>query len=141
MDSTEAMLSLTLRQGAVWYMQHSGLSSPEPHFLIVINADPLSTRVLLLSCVTSKIGNTKLLCKHQPETLVEISPDEYGELSVLSAVNGNNVLERSLDEFVGAVKRHEAKPKNDLPSEVMERLKAAVMASRQVSKLHKEMIK
>jgi hypothetical protein len=40
-------LKLTLRSGTVYYFEHRGVYSTEPHFFAVINADPLSSNVLV----------------------------------------------------------------------------------------------
>jgi len=50
-------IRLSLRQGTVYYMADRHLSSSLPHYFIVLNAEPLSDSILLLSVVTSKIDN------------------------------------------------------------------------------------
>ncbi len=52
-------LRLSLREGSVYYFTERTLTSPEPHYFIVVNAHPLTQQVLLLSVVTSKVEEVK----------------------------------------------------------------------------------
>jgi hypothetical protein len=71
---------------------------------------------------------------------VEISPQEYDEFSVLSAVDCNVVLEKPLAELVGMVERNEVRYHRDLPSEIFAKIRTAVLASRLVSDELKELL-
>jgi hypothetical protein len=82
-------LRLGLRAGSVFYFQSRELFSPVPHFFIVVNREPIVTRLLLLTIVTSKLEKVRLRNRERPETVVEISPLEYGEFEVPSAVDCN----------------------------------------------------
>lgn len=44
----DTTLRLTLREGCVYYFVERHLTSPEPHYFIVVNSDPLTQQVLLL---------------------------------------------------------------------------------------------
>lgn len=50
---------LSLREGSVYYFTERTLTSADPHYFIVVNSDPLTRQVLLLSVVTSKVEEVK----------------------------------------------------------------------------------
>ena len=95
----------------------------------MVNRDPITTKLLLLTIVTSKVDKVRIRNRERPNTVVEISPKEYDEFKVLSAVDCNVVLEKPLAELVGLVKRKEVRYHKDLPPEIFARLKTAVLAS------------
>ena len=95
----DSILRLTLREGTVYYFTHRSLTSPEPHYFIVVNADPLAQRVLLLAVVTSQVATVKLRRKSCPETLVELTPAAFDVLTKPSIVDCNDLKEVPLAEF------------------------------------------
>jgi len=130
--ATEALpmeLRLGLRAGSVYYFQSRELSSGEPHYFIVVNRDPITTNLLLLTIVTSKVDKVRIRNRERPHTVVEISPKEYDEFKVLSAVDCNVVLEKSLSELAGLVRRKEVRYHKDLSPEIFARIKTAILAS------------
>ena len=122
-------LRLCLRAGSVYYFQARELSSGEPHFFVVVNREPLTAKLLLLTIVTSKVDKVRIRNRERPNTVVEISPKEYDEFKVLSAVDCNVVLEKPLSELVGLVKRKEVRYHKDLPPEIFAKIKSAILAS------------
>ena len=122
-------LRLALRAGSVYYFQTRELSSAEPHFFVVVNRDPIGTKLLLLTIVTSKVEKVRLRNRERLHTVVEISPKEYDEFKLLSAVDCNVVLEKPLAELAGLVKRKEVRYHKDLPPEIFRKLKTAILAS------------
>jgi hypothetical protein len=80
-------LRLTLREGSIYCFEERHLTSPEPHYFIVANSDPLAQQVLLLSVVTSQVETVKLRRKNCLETLVELTPDDFGVLKKPSIVD------------------------------------------------------
>lgn len=122
-------LRLGLRAGSVYYFQSRELTSGEPHFFVVINREPITTRLLLLTIVTSKVDKVRLRHREHPGTVVEISPKEYSEFKVPAAVDCNVVLEKPLAELAGLVRRKEVRYHQDMPAEIFARIKAAVLAS------------
>ncbi|MEO5802280.1 MAG: hypothetical protein ABIR24_02020 [Verrucomicrobiota bacterium] len=122
-------LRVGLRAGSVYYFQSRELSSGEPHFFVVVNRDPITTKLLLLTIVTSKVDKVRIRNRERPNTVVEISPKEYDEFKVLSAVDCNVVLEKPLSELAGLVKRKEVRYHKDLPPEIFTKLKTAILAS------------
>ena len=122
-------LRLGLRAGSVYYFQSRELSSGQPHFFIVVNRDPITTKLLLLTIVTSKVDKVRIRNRERPHTVVEISPQEYSEFTMLSAVDCNVVLEKSLTELAGLVRRKEVRYHKDLSPEIFGKIKAAILAS------------
>jgi hypothetical protein len=125
-------LRLGLRAGSVYYFQSRELTSELPHFFIVVNRDPKGKQLVLLTIVTSNIASVRARNHDRLDTVVEISPQEYDELKVPSAVDCNVVLEKPLAELVGMVERKEVRYHLDLPSEIFAKIRAAILASRLV---------
>lgn len=122
-------LRMGLRAGSVFYFQTRELNSPEPHYFVVMNRDPLGTRLLLLTIVTSKLDKVRLRNRERPETVVEISPAEYDEFRVVSAIDGNVVLEKPLSDLADLVRRRQVRYHKDMPKPLFEKIRAAVLAS------------
>jgi len=75
------------------------------------------------------VEKVRLRNRERPGTVVEISPQEYDEFKVLSAVDCNVVLEKPLAELIGLVRRKEVRYHKDMPAEIFARIKAAIQAS------------
>lgn len=126
-------LRLGLRAGSVYYFQTRELTSGEPHFFVVVNREPIVTKLLLLTIVSSKVEKVRLRNRERPHTVVEISPKEYQEFKVLSAVDCNVLLEKPLSELVGLVQRKEIRYHKDLSPEVFAKIKTAILSSPRVA--------
>ncbi len=129
-----------LRAGSVFYFRSRELTSAEPHFFVVVNRDPLGSELLLLTIVTSNISDVRVRNRTRMETVVEITPAEYREFSVASAIDCNTIFEKPLSELAGMVRRKEVRYHDDLPAEIFARVRTAVHASRVVSDELKEML-
>lgn len=127
----DTTLRLTLREGSIYYFADRSLTSPEPHYFIVVNADPLKQKVLLLSVVTSQVGKVKLRHKSRMETLVELSPrDLPGVLTKLSIVDCNDLKQVPLAEFNARFVSREIRCfDKDLPAALRKALRKAIHAS------------
>jgi len=129
-EGTDLKLRLSLREGSVYYFPHHSLTSPEPHYFIVVNSDPLTQKVLLLAVVTSQIDNVKLRRKACLETLVELTPKEFDVLTKPSIVDCNDLKEVPLADFnahyVAKKIRYFDK---DLPAALRRALRKAIHAS------------
>ena len=112
----------------------------QPHFFVVANRDPIGTKRLLLTIVTSNIEAVRRRNRERPETFIEVSPSDYDELKVDSAIDCNVVVEKALSELVGMVQRKEARYHRDLPVQIFAKLKAAVLASSVVAPEIKELL-
>ena len=76
------VLRLTLRSGTVYYFEHRGLTSAEPHFFIVLNADPQSDKVLILAVGSSQIDTVRRRrAGLPPESLVVVDQSDYPAFS------------------------------------------------------------
>jgi hypothetical protein len=64
-----------------------------------------------------------------PDTCVEICPDDYDELSKPSIVDCNNVFRRSIRELIEKIEAGEVIYKDDMPKTVLDKLRAAILAS------------
>lgn len=128
-EPLQIALKVGLRPGCVYYFQTRELSSAEPHFFVVVNREPIATKLLLLTIVTSKVDKVRLRNRERLHTVVEITPKEYDEFKILSAVDCNVVLEKPLAELVGLVKRKEVRYHKDLPPEIFAKVKNAILSS------------
>lgn len=129
-----------LRAGSVFYFRSRELTSREPHFFIVVNREPVRTKLLLLTIVTSNIADVRRRNRTRMETVVEITPSEYSEFTRLSAVDCNVVLEKPLAELAGMIRRKEVRYHRDLPPNIFEKIRGAVLASSLVADELKDML-
>jgi len=129
---SDKLLLVTLRRGTVWKMPCRGLTSPLPHYLIVLNLAPRSDEVLVMSVVTSNIAHRRELARitrNPPETIVEFGPGEYAMLDHPSCVDCNSLVTMAAVEFQQIARSRSATPCDDIPQEVLERILAGVQAS------------
>lgn len=123
-------LRVSLREGSVFYFKERRLSSPDPHFHIVVN-DPLAQQVLLLTVVTSKIDKVRYRRRDSLNTLVELGPVDLPKiLSRPSIVDCNRLIRISLDEFCDRwVRKEIACFDEDLPASLRNALRKAIHVS------------
>ena len=134
-------LRLSLREGTVYYFVHHSLTSPEPHYFIVVNSDPLAQKVLLLAVVTSQIKTVKLRRKACPETLVELAPKDFDVLTKPSIVDCNDLKEVPLAEFNARFMAKQIQYfAKDLPAPLRRALRKAIHASIMVSDEQKALV-
>ena len=134
-------IRLTLRPGTVYYFQHRGLTSIEPHYFIVVNRDPIGDQVLLLAVSSSKVESVRQRRRQlPPATLVEISPAEYREFKLPSIVDCNRVFRKSLAELQVDWEAGNLKPKDDLPAALLAQIQAGIKLSPQVEDEAKALI-
>jgi hypothetical protein len=130
----EVAIRGTIRPGSVYYFPHEGFSSPEPHYLVVINIDPTSDEVILLICASSKIGHVKNQWRNCPdETFVVISPQQYSGFKLTSVLNCNYVIGQSIDQLVERLLNEQLKLKPEMSIELVEQLRQGVISSPTVS--------
>jgi hypothetical protein len=126
----DLQLRLSLREGSVYYFTDRSLTSPEPHYFMVINSNPLTQEVLILGVVSSKVAEVKRRRRDLPETLVEISPQVFDILKRLSIVDCNDLKQVRLVEFSARFVRQEiAYFDKDLPAPLRNALRKAIHAS------------
>jgi hypothetical protein len=127
----DTTLRLTLREGAIYYLQDRSMTSPEPHYCIVVNCEPLNQEILLLAVCSSKVSKVRAFRKSVPDTLVEIGPTQLpGVLSEPSIVDCNSPISVTLHEFNLRFLRKEIKYFGlDVPESVCDSLCRAIQAS------------
>lgn len=135
------LLRLSLRAGTVYYFEHRCLSSAEPHFFVVINADPQSSNVLIMTVGSSQIAKTQERRKDFPsETLVIVDPVEYSDFSKQTIVDCNQVFELSKEELIQKFNSRELRYHKDLPEKILKRIWLGVRLSPRVDEIHKNLI-
>ena len=134
-------LKVGLRSGSVFYFQAREMSSVEPHFFVVLNRDPLGQGLLLLTVFTSKIEKVRLRNRERPETVVEFDHNDYRPLTEATAVDGNVIIRRSVSEMAELVRRRAVGYHPDLPTALLDRLRAAALASPVIEDEDKDLIR
>lgn len=66
-DSPITKLPPSVMQGAVFYSKQSGVTSNQPHRLIVMNVDPQGDEIVVLTIISSKVLSTVDRVKKQKE--------------------------------------------------------------------------
>ena len=74
------------------------------------------------------------------ETLVEISPEEYSELTKETIIDCNNCFIRPLSEIDEKLKNKEIRNHDDLPEQILEKIIAGLHASPMIAEDIKEML-
>jgi hypothetical protein len=134
-------LRLSLREGAVYYFTERTLFSPQPHYFIVVNSDPMTQKLLLLSVVTSQVDKVKLRRKGCLETVVELTPETFELLKKPSIVDCNDLKEVTLDEFNQRFLDKEIGYfDKDLPAPLRKALRKAIHASTILSDEQKALV-
>jgi len=124
-------LRLTLREGSVYYFTDRSLTSPDPHYFIVANSEPLAQHVLVLAVVTSRVADVKLRRRACPETLVELAPDTFDLLKKPSIVDCNDLKQIPLADFNARFVRKDIRYfQKDLPAPWRKALRKAIHASK-----------
>lgn len=138
-----ADLDAVLAQGAVLYARLRTVTSPEPHFCIVMNASPASDECIVLTVVSSKTDTTirRVAALGQPpETLVRITPKDYPPLKVDSVVNCNDPKRDTLFSLRAEAAAGGVKICPPMPPEIVARLVAGMRASALVRDSYKALL-
>jgi hypothetical protein len=136
-------IRLSLRQGTVYYMAERGLSSLEPHCFVVLNQNPLGSKILLLLVASSQVekAQKRVSRKNLPtESLVVIDDSEYDDFSKESCIDCNKLFNKSLEELCAQWKKKEIRAHKDLPRELVKKLIEGVKASPLISEEDKALI-
>ena len=133
-------IRLTLRAGSVYYFVDRSLNSPEPHYFIVVNRDPIDQEVLILNVITSKVDKVRHFRAALPGTLVALDPADYDELSRPSIVDCNNVFRRNLAELIDMTVHGAVEAKQQVPDHILSALRTAILASPLVEQEIKDLV-
>ncbi|MDO9547352.1 MAG: hypothetical protein Q7J65_00080 [Candidatus Marinimicrobia bacterium] len=138
--SPEARIKASIQPGSVYYFPDEELSSPEPHYFIVLNHNPSDDMVLLLVCSSSQIEKVKRRRSGLPGTCIEIVMSDYKDFTVDSIVDCNNVFKRSINHLVNKLTSGDLKIKSEMNFAIVQRLRSAVLNSTLVSREDKQML-
>lgn len=123
-------LRVSLREGSIYYFGDRQLTSELSHYFIVVNSDPLTQLVLVLSVVTSQLESVKRRRKKCPETLVELGPDLIKVLRKPSIIDCNDLKQIPLAAFNERFVAKEIQYfDNDLPADLRRAIRRAIHAS------------
>ncbi len=138
---TMPLLNFTLRSGSVYYLQHREMTSPEPHYFVVLNSNPSANEFLVLIVASSKVETVKRRRKNLPEsTLVEIAPTDYSEFSQQSIIDCNQCFRFSRQELLNKLQQRVANEKKPIPEDIVDKLRQGILASPLIENEIKEMV-
>jgi len=136
------IIKASIKAGSVYYFKTDYLKSEKRHFFIVLNANPKTDEVIILTCASSKIQNTKLIRKYcAPETLVIITPEQYDGFSVQSIVDCNSIIPESLSNIARKYELNELKVKPEMDIRLVRKIRRGILASNQVPPRFKAILK
>ena len=126
----DIQIKSTIRLGSVYYFPEDTFSSPEPHYFIVLNTDPLSDTIIFLVCASSKIDNVKRRRMTCPgDTLIEITPEQYPHFKFDTIIDCNSVMEKTIDQLVEKLSQGTLEMKTEMDVSIVEQLRAGVLNS------------
>jgi len=141
MDPLPPLLRLTLRPGTVYYFVHRDLTSPEPHYFVVLNAHPQADAVLVLAIASSQLDKVRRRrTTMPPATLVEVTPNEYADFTVPTIVDCNQVFELPREELIEKLTNRQVRSHRDLPPDILTKIRAGVLLSPRVDEAHKRLL-
>jgi len=139
---TEWLLYITLRGGSVYYFQERTLTSPQPHYFVVLNFNPRNDEFLILLTASSKVAEVKRRNRHLPaDTMVDVTPSEYADFSLPSIIDCNHWFRVSKQELLQKLQRRDAQEKAPMPDTILSKLRAGVIASLLVEGEIKDMLR
>ena len=131
-----------LKKGAVVYMRHRSVLSTKPHFCILLNCHDDPDSVILLSVITSQVEKRKqrnTAIGEDPRVIVDISPNDYPELTVDSAVDCSSIIKTSRATL--EIDAKTAKRKTDIPKSVLEKIIVGVLVCKTVPEAYKKLLR
>ena len=123
-------------RGTVYYIQHREVTSPKPHYLVVLNCDPDSAEYIVFGVITSNINDARrrIAYNRQPsETLVLLTPSDYPELDHDSIIDCNSPVKMSKWEFDLAFGQINATRKADMPDYICDAVVNGTLVSTMVA--------
>ncbi len=140
--SPEVQIRAAIKPGSVYYFPEASFSSPEPHYFVVLNHNPLTDTFLVLVCASSQIENVKRRRLNCPaSTLVEMTPADYASFTKPTIIDCNDVHEHTIDDLVSMRGKYDLKTKPEMATAILETLRQAVIASPLVTGKIKAMLK
>ena len=126
---------MNTHRGAVYFIQHRGLTSHKPHYLVVLNLDPESDSCIVFGVVTSGIerARERVRLNRQPEsTLVVVTPRDYAGLDHDSVIDCNTPITWPAWEFRASYAQINAARRTDMPQHICNAVVQGVLASSMV---------
>lgn len=129
--SPAIQIKSAIKPGSVYYFPEASFSSPESHFFVVLNHNPLTDSILVLVCASSQIEKVKRRRRHTcpANTLVELSPVEYATFTMPCIIDCNEVHEYTIDDLVDRRGKFDLKIKAEMTAELVTTLRRAVCNS------------
>jgi hypothetical protein len=136
----EISIPICIEQGSI-YLYHLTTTNKDgalysgDRFFIVLNLNPKTDEILILTTITTKIENQKAFIKktsEDPSTLVVITKSDFPQLAQASAVNCNRVYQITLKELIEKVKNGGKIFSHNLPKTVIALLISGVLKSKQI---------
>jgi len=127
-----------LSPGDVIFLSSRTLTDERKHWFVVVNKTPLSDSIVLAAVCTSNIERIRRFS--HPETIVEITPEEYSEFDKLTSVDCNDPKLMPLEELVERHKTGEVKICKRIPAEILEKIIKSIKASPRVEERKKDLI-
>ena len=125
-------------------MRHSTLTSPLPHFHVMVNLNPLKDEVIALAVVTSNISGRRARAAafgQPPETIVDFGPADYPVLDHPSCIDCNDVKRMRASDLDRAVNARPSISRPDLPASVLDRVVVGILASSRVAEDIKALVR
>lgn len=133
-------IPICIEQGSI-YLYHlnrvnnDGSLYEGDRFFIVLNTNPKTDEVLILTTITKKAEKQKAFIKRigeDPDTLVPITPSDFSALSQNSVVNCNSYYQISLADLIKKIEDGGKIFTHKLPKNVIDALISGVLKSNQV---------
>jgi len=141
-------IPICIEQGSIYHchltkQNNDGTFYDGDRFFIVMNVNPKTDEVLVLTTITKRIDKTKDFIKRiceAPDTLVKITISDFPHLSQDSVVNCNNSYQMSLKDLINKIENGGKIFKHKLPKIVFDAIISGMMKSNQISTEVKEML-
>lgn len=138
--SPDISIPICIEQGSIYHYHldienHDGTKYSGDRFFIVLNLNPKTDEILILTTITKQIDKKREFIKRtgeDPSTLVLISPSDFPNLSQDSVVNCNNIYQITLTELIDKVKNGGKIFSYKLPKTIVSALVSGVLVSKQI---------
>lgn len=126
----EVQIRAAIKPGSVYYFPEASFSSPEPHYFVVLNHNPLTDTFLVLVCASSQIEKVRRRRINCPATtLVEMTPADYSSFTKQTIIDCNEVHEHSIDDLVSMRAKYDLRTKAEMDASIVATLRQAVRDS------------
>ncbi len=120
----------TIQPGSVYYYHKSSINSSKQHNFIVLNVDPSKDSVIVLVCSQSNIQNVKKIRNNcPPQTLIEITPNQYSGFTKNSIIDCNSVFEGSIEKIADILAEGKLQTKPVIGLRLVKKLRDGVILS------------